>query len=414
MMFSRALDMISVVINNHHVDVGYITARLTEHLGIPKKVSEDLLVAALLHDVGAVPMNLHLETLEFESSKVRHDYAGSLFIRTCPFLFDVAELVEYHHLLWSDVKNGGLESRRLGHLICLTDRVDVLFAKHCRDGRDISKSVGLVWEDLKRERGIAYCPEFVDGMGDLLHDGGFLEGLRHSGKALQKTKVMTEFGVTLDLEKVTLFSRLFSLALDARSRFTATHSTGVAAVSAALARCAGWDEEHVRLVYLAGCLHDIGKLGVPNEFIEKPAKLTPEEYIVVREHAANSVRVLDNVPGLDPVGLWGALHHERMDGNGYPLGLTGVQLPVESRLMAVADVFTAITEDRPYRKGMEPDVARGLLLKMADEGALDGELVRLLLDNYASVDEVRRAAQREALDQLVSIQHNMDSKAKIS
>lgn len=412
MMFSRALDMISSVITHHHADVGYLVSELSRRVGFGPEEQETVLVAALLHDVGAVPLDLHLEDLGFESASVRHDYAGSLFIRACPFLSHVADVVAAHHLLCPQARNGTMYEK-LGHMICLTDRADVLLAGH-RAKNPMHLAVQEVWRELSAEPATRYNPDFMQALGDLLHDPHFVEGLKTPRATLAQDSFNVQSPTVLDMHRIIQFSSLFALALDARSRFTATHSSGVAAVARALAQCAGYDSTHAQKIYLAGFLHDIGKLGVPNSLIEKPGKLTPEEYALVREHAANSLLVLDKVPGLDPVGLWGALHHERVDGHGYPLGLKRAELPQEARLMAVADVFTAITENRPYRMGMDQNTACSLLRKMTAEGALDEDFTGLLLDNYARVDAARAEMQQQSLAQLIRIRCDMDSKAKIS
>jgi HD-GYP domain-containing protein (c-di-GMP phosphodiesterase class II) len=144
-------------------------------------------------------------------------------------------------------------------------------------------------------------------------------------------------------------------------------------------------------------LHDLGKLAIPTSVLEKPGALTPAEYALIRGHTYHTYRSLEAVRGLEEMAAWAAFHHERLDGTGYPFRLQAEDLCTEARLMAVADVYTAISEDRPYRKGMQRPAAGQLLRKMVTNGALDGSIVDCLCDNIAAVEEARIEAQTTAV-----------------
>ena len=145
-------------------------------------------------------------------------------------------------------------------------------------------------------------------------------------------------------------------------------------MAVALGRLTGMGQDDLDTLFVAGMLHDIGKLGIPLALLEKPGQLTDEEFPKVKRHADLSRLWLDAVPGFERVSVWGGGHHERLDGKGYPLGLKGEEIPLPSRIMAIADVFTALTEDRPYRKGMTPPEALRIVKGMVKQGHLDGDL----------------------------------------
>jgi len=147
------------------------------------------------------------------------------------------------------------------------------------------------------------------------------------------------------------------------------------------------------MMKIAGNLHDLGKLAVPVEILEKPGALTAAEFNIVKAHTYYTYKVLRNFRDMENIREWAAYHHERLDGNGYPFHLQAAELSLGARVMAVADVFTAITEDRPYRAGMAPDRASQVLVDMAANKALDGDVVQLLLDNFADVNQLRVLAQ---------------------
>lgn len=169
------------------------------------------------------------------------------------------------------------------------------------------------------------------------------------------------------LEKAGLsFASALVAALDARDRYTAGHSAAVAVYARDIARRLGLSEEDQQLVHLAGLVHDIGKVGLPAGLLEKPGPLTLEERRIMEEHSAIGERILSEVEDYATIASIVRHHHERMDGNGYPDGLSGEEIPLISRIIAVADAYNAMTSGRPYRDAMPSRVARLRLAQAVD------------------------------------------------
>jgi HD-GYP domain-containing protein (c-di-GMP phosphodiesterase class II) len=150
-------------------------------------------------------------------------------------------------------------------------------------------------------------------------------------------------------------------AIEAKDNYTCGHSQRVASFGKSLARHCGLDEENCDRVYLAGLLHDVGKIGVNDAALKKPGALTPEEYAEIKKHPDGAWAILQTLKPLEYI-LPGVLfHHERFDGKGYPDGLAGNEIPLAGRILAVTDSYDAMTSDRPYRKGMPPEKAAAIL-----------------------------------------------------
>jgi HD-GYP domain-containing protein (c-di-GMP phosphodiesterase class II) len=149
--------------------------------------------------------------------------------------------------------------------------------------------------------------------------------------------------------------RALTSAIDAKDPYTCGHSERVARVAMRLAQELGCSRDQVETIYLAGQLHDVGKIGVDDTVLRKPDKLTAEEYEHIKTHAAVGHRILHDVKQLDHVLPVVLHHHEQWDGKGYPLGLAGEEIPYLARIVAVADAFDAMGSDRPYRKGMDDE-----------------------------------------------------------
>jgi putative nucleotidyltransferase with HDIG domain len=168
----------------------------------------------------------------------------------------------------------------------------------------------------------------------------------------------------------------FADVVDAKSPFTYRHSVGVAEVASQIAEELDLPPDRCTLVRRAALLHDLGKLGVPNTILDKTTHLTPEEWKVVVEHPRLSREILARIRSFQEIAVIAGAHHERLDGTGYPDKLQGPQLCLEARLIAVADFYRALTEDRPYRVGMPHEDAIAILRQQG--GALDAECIDAL------------------------------------
>ena len=171
-------------------------------------------------------------------------------------------------------------------------------------------------------------------------------------------------GMTRSVEGFSMLDALVT-AVDNKDRYTRRHSEDVMAYSVRIARALGLDARTQHVVEVAALLHDVGKIGVPDAILRKPGRLTEEEFAAVKQHPMMGSVIVGAVPGFEATLDAVRHHHERWDGEGYPFGLRGEEIPLAARLMAVADAYSAMTTDRPYRKGMELTKARLLL----EEGA---------------------------------------------
>lgn len=152
--------------------------------------------------------------------------------------------------------------------------------------------------------------------------------------------------------------RALSGAIDAKDTYTNGHSKRVADYSKEIARRAGLSEKIQNDIYVMGLLHDVGKIGVPNEIINKPTRLTEEEYGIIKSHPVMGAEILQNITEFPGFVIGARWHHERYDGKGYPDGIAGEDIPLEARILAVADAYDAMTSKRSYRGSMLQKLVR--------------------------------------------------------
>ena len=164
-------------------------------------------------------------------------------------------------------------------------------------------------------------------------------------------------------------------AIEIRDLYTRGHSVQVAELSVKLARAMGFTEKELTLIEFAGLLHDIGKIAIPEMILQKKGHLTTEEWSIIKKHPGHSVKIIEPVFNLKPIQDWILYHHERWDGEGYPFGKEGKEIPIQSRILSVCDTFSAMIEDRPYRKGLAQDQVKKELKRVAgtqfDPGIVD-------------------------------------------
>jgi putative nucleotidyltransferase with HDIG domain len=188
------------------------------------------------------------------------------------------------------------------------------------------------------------------------------------------------------------FAKGLIATLDARDRYTAGHSAAVAIYARDIANRMGLGEDQQNLVHLCGLVHDIGKIGLPAGLLEKPGALTLDERREMQRHSEIGERILGNVDSYSEIAAVVRHHHERVDGQGYPDGLPESEIPLLSRIIAVADAYNAMTSDRPYRDAMPSRVAR-LRLAQAVETQFDTAVVAAFEAILAGSDESYRLAQ---------------------
>jgi putative nucleotidyltransferase with HDIG domain len=203
-----------------------------------------------------------------------------------------------------------------------------------------------------------------------------LAAQRLFGLYQEQRRLASDLGVVNDrLERANLsFATALVATLDARDQYTAGHSAAVAIYARDIACRMSLSDSEQQLAHLCGLVHDIGKIGLPAGLLEKPGALTLEERRQMQEHSAIGERILAKVDDYAEIARIVRHHHERMDGMGYPDGIAGDEIPLLSRIIAVADAYNAMTSDRPYRDAMPSRVAR-MRLAQGVEGQFDTAVV---------------------------------------
>ncbi|MGN6711311.1 HD-GYP domain-containing protein [Anaerocolumna jejuensis] len=395
---TKAIDLVNPNVTDHHQQVAYLSYNIADALRLPLEQKRSLVIAALLHDVGAIALQDRLDFNEEEHTNINeHAFLGARLFSDSPILSNIAPIIKFHHIPWNNGEGKHYEGESvplLAHIIHLADRIAV----HINRDAFILSQTNSIKEYIKSRKNSVFFPEFVDAFLQICDKEALWLDFDYQPMISNIPNDLSLEAIKLTLDEVVSLTKIFSQIIDFRSPFTAMHSAGVAAVAIKLAELSGLSEDECKMMNIAGNLHDIGKLAIPKEILEKQDKLEPWEFDIIRAHTFYTYRLLKPVKGFESIAQWAAYHHEKLNGRGYPFHLKANSLSLGARIMAVADIFAAISEDRPYRKGMPRERAVTVLQGMAANGGISPEICALLIDNYESVSQARRESAQKSAD----------------
>lgn len=392
---SSALDYVGIEDISHGKRVAFMAAECARCAGWPQHEIEHLLVLGLLHDCGVSSSHVHqhlVEEWDWEGS-LEHAKRGAELLAATRLLQPYAEEVRYHHMHWQQLRDMELPelTRRHANLIYLVDRVDALRAQHQSAGGGLvgaSHWGALISRHSEIEFDPALCQLFIRTSGNeafwMQQDEEALDDYFSS---------WAHYGESMAVEYESLLELAFMFAniVDSKSEFTYRHSLGVKAVAALLADTLHLPPSEREAVVLAALLHDLGKLRVEDAVLEKPGPFDAQERLLMHRHCFDTWQLLKRISGFEEIARIAVMHHETLDGQGYPRGLSGAEVPRTARLIAVADVFQALVQNRPYRQPMPLPQAIEVMTQLVARGKLDPELVGLL---FLHADEAYQLARQ--------------------
>ncbi len=383
---SYALDFVEIDIlgatSNHSRRVAYISLRLAECFKMNDEERFDLCSFAMLHDNGLseevfhadantkIPINKrkHLEIY------TAHCDIGEKNVTDYPFFTDQRDIIRYHHEKYDGTGFFGIAGNNIplmAQIIALANTVDNLYHFETKDLENRKKIISYI----SQHKNSYYSPELVEALLETCSHTSFWLDLQSPFIFWVLKKKIPSKILDIPLEKIFQITRVFSKIIDSKSRFTYRHTSGLIEKTDRAADFYQFNQTQKTKLLIAAGLHDLGKLAVPNTILDKPGKLTEGEFNIIKTHTYYTAAALNQIDRFEDISRWAANHHETLDGTGYPYGIHGDDLGFEERLMACLDIYQALTEDRPYRKGMSNDRVMGILEKNAVSGKIDKMIV---------------------------------------
>jgi HD-GYP domain-containing protein (c-di-GMP phosphodiesterase class II) len=375
---SFSLDLLTPEVSNHHRRVTLITARLLKDLKLTGQDYATIFYSAQLHDIGVTSSVDKLNIMKFEyMGGQNHCEKGRDVLQKSVLLSEFAMPIKYHHDRWLGPNKSGLLKNQIpfiSQIINLSDRLSVLIL----DNKYILEQKNDILNKINSFSGSFFNPDLVLSLNRIAQQDVFWLDLIPEMIGYQVDYFTPDEKKEVSLDEILTIAYSFEYIIDNKSHFTQTHSQKVRKLAVGLAKELGFDEIALKRIEIAASLHDLGKFSIPDKILDKPSSLTPYEYDVVKRHPYYTYNILRLIDGFDDIAKWAAWHHERLDSSGYPFKHNKDILPLGSRIIAIADVFTALTEDRPYRRKLPPDQALRLLEQQVRRGILDGDVVNTL------------------------------------
>ena len=380
---SDSLDLVGVDDIGHGKRVGVMAAECGKRFSLDPEEVTFLFDLGMLHDIGVSSTQVHRDVISTftRPDSQTHCDTGAALLASFPPLASLAPAVKLHHTPWRQLVQEGINPALAwqANLIFLVDRVDALAIPYHATGTALGHSAEIR-EKVQQHAGTDFNPELVDLFLETSNTESFWlmlqpRPLHHFVQDVQGHRL--SYGATVsDLRKL---AEIFARIVDAKSPFTAEHSLGVAGLSCLLARGMGLGEDSRAKLEIAGLLHDVGKLRVPDEILDKPGGLNFMERQVINSHSFETYQILRHIHGFEEIAQWAAHHHEQPGGGGYPFHLDASALPLEARILRIADIFQAMVQNRPYRRGLSQVQAFAFMADLTARGLAEPEIVNLLI-----------------------------------
>lgn len=363
---------------NHSKETAYIALELGNCLHFSDEQLKALYISSLLHDTGATDNFAYSHSSD---NFIReHCLIGANTLESFPIYSNINNIIKYHHENWDGSGPMKMQFDSIpieSQIIRLSDVVDVIYNRKIpsyKQRTNITK-----W--LIQQTNVLFSKKLIDAFLAVSSTDAFwfnLESLSVDGFPLDNIAPKTN--IYLNLQQFGSIANIFSKVIDNKSKFTARHSIGISELAYNVSKHIGYDEEKCEKMKIAGLLHDIGKLAIPNTILDKNGPLTKDEFSIIKSHVYYTKMILDRIGDIPDISNWAGNHHEKLNGKGYPRLLKAPDLSEECRIMCICDIYQALTEDRPYRKGLSSEKAFSILDSMALDNFVCGNAVQYLKD----------------------------------
>lgn len=393
----RTCNCVDPRLMDHGLRVAYIAGQILKRAGEKDDNKlRDLCLVTMLHDIGAYKTEEISQMLLFETQNMwEHSMYGYLFLKYFSPLERLAPVVLYHHTPWEELDANmqvEAEAKRYAQIIHIADRIDVFTTKRSN-----------TWEDcalrLKEGRGRRFAPWLVD----LVLEPDFYCALQKKDSQYN-TFGFTSWGSQLTQNQITDYLKMLIYIIDFRSRHTVTHTITTTNISYELGKRMNLEPKYLDKIVCGALLHDVGKVGVPVEILEYPGRLSPQAMNVMRKHVDITGEIFGGEidEAIQNIAL---RHHEKLDGSGYPLGLSASELTVGERIVAVADIVSALTGTRSYKDAYPKERVLSIVSLQKEQGKIDGGIVDILIKDYDEIIASTHLACQPVLDKYENIQN---------
>ena len=399
---SFALDTVQYemggISNEHGKHVAYISYLMGKYLNYDNDKLNDLVGLSILHDNafteyvreeynGGELYDYDAIASDDEINKLRngflthtmHNVVGEENIRLIPFRTDVKNVILYHHENadgTGPLHKKANEVPEMAEIIHIADMMDVLFDLKKLDESGFNDAI----KKIKRLEGKLFSKHMVDTLVASVKYSDIVT-LQNVGVVNFLKKNLESHIYDYSDQEIRNICQFFAKIVDYKSSVTKNHSLGVADKCYKMAKYYNFNDDKAIRFYFAGAFHDVGKLIIHNDILEKPGKLTSAEFEEIKNHAKATEMILSGISGIDDITSWASKHHEKLDGSGYMSNLGADSLSFEEKLLACIDIYQALTEKRSYKGDFHHTESIDIMREMANNSKIDKDIVEDI-NNY--------------------------------
>lgn len=392
-IIQETLNLVDSRLLDHGERVGYIVSQILKESGEYSHSSiSDICILSLFHDIGAYKTDEIDKMIQFETTNIwKHSIYGYLFLKYMTPLYDLAVGVLFHHYDYCKLMKLDFSHIDVAAILNLADRIDIYMQ---------SSKKPIEEEFFERYRNKKFSSQHIDWFLKANKNHRIENKIRT--KEYKKDLYDAIDYLCFSQEEIEQYLYMLVYAIDFRSEFTVVHTMNTVSISIEIAKACNIKEERLNKLKYGALLHDLGKIAIPVEILEFPGKLSSQAMTIMKTHVNITRDIIQEYVDNDVCEI-AVRHHEKIDGSGYPLGLTGDVLTQEQKIVAIADIVSALSGTRSYKNSFSKEKIIRILTEMKEDRKLAPEIVDVMINNY---DKIMGNAERnckEVLDMYLSI-----------
>ena len=377
-VFAKAFDIIEKeqlgASENHSMRVAALCIAMGSRLGYDDDTVSAITTCGMFHDSALTEYHLSQESGALqEQNMALHCERGQGNVSWLPFNTNIDQLILYHHERGDG--NGPFRKKENeipleAALIAAADAVDATHHLQRISNEKLPELHGKIMLNANTYSTRAAVEVLLDVLNEDL-----LIKLRDENIMQTIERELPRWEVDINDSRIIRVGEFIARVIDYKSKFTRMHTSQIANRAWIMAEYYGYGSEDRNALFLAASLHDVGKIGIPTEILEKPGKLDADEFSIIKLHVKNTLDWLGEVPDFEQIRNWASDHHEKFDGLGYSRNKTEAELDFNSRLMACIDIYQAVCEPRPYHGARTHEETMQILYEMSAKGQIDEKIV---------------------------------------
>ncbi len=387
LLCSKALRFFDERLISHGERVAYIAAKIIEELDDGDKFNlSSVYLMSIFHDIGAYKTEDINNLLKFETADAdEHSVYGYLFLKYLTPIKENCEAVLYHHTPVYLLNEVDPVVAAYAQLINLADKIDVGYLK--------TNSFDTLYSNISKSKHVE--EKYIKAFKSAIDSGKIAEDSFSADSKLWSDNMVE----SLDLTEADLveYLKMIIYSMEFKSPVTMLHSVNTTTISVFLGQKLNLCEETLEKLYYGALLHDIGKIAIPESILEFKGRLDADKMTIMRTHSSYTEEILEGLFDKDIID-YAVNHHEKLDGSGYPKGLSAEDLSTEMRIVAIADITSALISKRSYKGEYDWEKAISILEDMAQKNQIDMEIVKIIADNNKELQEALDVVSRPVED----------------